>query len=153
MRGLRHLIFAAALMIVPAIVLAGDAPTAPQRFGAEVRVKKAVNIGQLAKDPAKFKGKTVRLEGTVKEVCQGKGCWVEVEDASGASFMARSLNETVLLPKDCKGQHVVVEGLVTTLPKAAAEEAEPKDHACPRPNYVVSTRGIELSAAVATPAK
>jgi hypothetical protein len=109
-----------------------------------VRVKKPLAIARLAKEPAKFKGRTIRIEGTVKEVCQGRGCWVEVMDASGVSFMAKSLDETVLLPKDCKGQHVVVEGVVTTLPAHAAEEAEPADHSCPKPNFVVSTRGIEL---------
>ena len=58
--------------------------------------------------------------------------------------MARSLDESVLLPKDCKGQHVVVEGKVVTMPTKVADEPEPKDHACPKPTYVVSTRGIEL---------
>lgn len=153
MRGLRPLILAAALLALPAVMFATEGTTGPQRFGSEVRVKKPVNIARLAQNPAKFKGKTIRLEGTVKDVCQGRGCWVEVEDTKGASFIARSLDESILLPKDCKGQHVVVEGLVMTMPKAAAEEAEAADHACPKPNYVVSTRGIELSAAVATPAK
>ncbi len=152
MRGLRTLVFVAALAALPLLAFAGDA-AAPQRFGAEVKLKKPVNIAQLAANPAKFKGKAVRLEGTVKEVCQGRGCWVEVQDATGASFMAKSLDESVLLPKDCKGQHVVVQGVVMILPREAAEEPEPKDHACPKPNYVVSTRGIELTAAAATPAK
>ena len=137
----------AAFACIPAAVRADDAATAPQRFGAAVTVKKPVVIAQLAKNPERFKGRTIRLEGTVKDVCQGKGCWVEVADAKGVSFIAKSLDESVLLPKDCKGRHVVVEGLVTTLPSKAAAEPEPKDHACPRPTYVVSTRGIELTAA------
>ncbi len=145
MRSLRTLVLATALLALPAIAPAADPASAPQRFGAALQVKKPVDIARLAKDPAKFKGRTVRLEGTVKDVCQGKGCWVEVQDARGASFIARSLDESVLLPKDCKGQRVVVEGLVTTLPRAAAEEPAPADHACPRPTYVVATRGVELA--------
>jgi hypothetical protein len=152
MRGLRTLVFVAALAALPLLAFAGNA-AAPQRFGAEVKLRKPVNIAQLAANPAKFKGKAVRLEGTVKDVCQGSGCWVEVQDATGASFIARSLDETVLLPRDCKGQHVVVQGIVVTLPREAAEEPEPKDHACPKPNFVVSTRGAELTAVAATPAK
>ena len=159
MRGLRALFVTMALLALPALVYAADSAPAPQRFGTAVRVTKPLAIARLAKEPAKFRGRTIRIEGTVKDVCQGKGCWVEVADARGASFIAKSLDESVLLPKDCKGQHVVVEGVVTTLPRGGegAEAGEPADHACPKPNYVLSTRGVELSAAVpatpATPAK
>jgi hypothetical protein len=146
---LRRLFIAAlaAIVLIPAAVSAADAPAAPQRFGAAVKVKAPVDVAKLAAAPEKFKGKTIRLEGTVKEVCQGKGCWVEVADANGASFMARSLDESVLLPKDCKGMRVVVEGKVMALPAKVRNEPLPTDHACPKPEYVVSTRGVELSAA------
>ena len=143
-------LFLAALavaVLIPAAPLAADAPATAQRFGAAVKVRTPVNVAQLASAPARFKGRTIRLEGTVKDVCQGKGCWVEVADDKGASFMARSLDESVLLPRDCKGWHVVVEGKVTTLPAKVRNEAEPTDHACPKPEYVVSTRGVELTPA------
>ena len=65
----------------------------------------------------------------------------------GASFLARSLDEPVLLPKDCQGRRIIVQGVVTPLPKSAAEEPVPADHACPRPEYVVATQGVELAAA------
>ena len=138
-----------ALALAPAATRAESASAAPQTFGAPVTVKKPVVIARLAKTPERFKGRTIRLEGTVKDVCQGKGCWVEVADEKGASFMAKSLDESVLLPKDCKGRHVVVEGVVMTLPRQAAEEPAPADHSCPKPTYIVSTRGIQLTAATA----
>ena len=146
---LRRLFIAAlaAVVLIPAAVSAADAPATAQRFGAAVKVKAPVDVAKLAGAPEKFKGKTIRLEGTVKDVCQGKGCWVEVADDKGASFMARSLDESVLLPKDCKGMHVVVEGKVMAMPAKVKTEPTPTDHACPKPEYVVSTRGVELSAA------
>jgi hypothetical protein len=139
------------LMTLCALLIAGAATAGPkpesgpepQRFGAPVTVKKAVNIARLAKDPGRFAGRTVRLEGTVKEVCQGMGCWVEVESA-GASFLARSLDESVLLPKDCKGRKVVVQGVVKALPRAAREEPVEVGHACPRPEWIVATEGAIL---------
>ncbi len=137
-----HLLLAAlaALTLVAAPARAEDTV---QRYGARITARKPVDIARLAQAPEKFKGKTVRLEGVVKDVCQGRGCWVEVADANGASFLARSLDESVLLPKDCKGQKVVVQGVVTTLPQKVKEE-KPEGHACPKPEYVVSTRGVEL---------
>lgn len=139
----------AALTLSATLAFAGDA--APQRYGAKVTAKKPVNIGQLAQSPAKFKGKTVRLEGTVKDVCQGMGCWIEVQDASGASFLARSLDESVLVPKDCKGRKVVVQGVVMTLPQKAHDEKPEEGHTCPKPTWVVSTQGVELAAVAPAP--
>lgn len=134
----------AALLVVPAF--AADAAPAVQTFGAPVTVEKPTNLGKLAKSPAKFQGQTIRVEGTVKAVCQGAGCWVEVVDAKGASFIARSLDESVLLPKDCKGQKIVVQGLLTTMPQKQKEHAEGETaHECPAPAFVLSTQGIVLN--------
>ena len=117
-------------------------------YGAAVHAKSAVNVAALSPAPEKFAGRTVILEGVVKDVCQGAGCWVEVQAADGSSFMAKSLDESVLLPNDCKGQRIRVEGVVTALTaKNTHEHTEAPDHACPKPNYVVATKGIQLFAA------
>jgi len=152
---LRHCVVAAIALcsLVPALVAAEEAKpaTEPLRFGAPVTVKKPVNLARLAKKPAKFAGQSVRMEGTVKAVCQGRGCWVEVESPRGGSFMARSLDESVLVPKDCQGRRIVVQGVVMLMPQQTAEEhkqgAEVEGHACPQPKFVVSTQGVELAAA------
>jgi len=120
---------------------AGDGTV--QKIGGPITVKKALPVSKLAKNPARFAARTVKIEGVVKDVCQGMGCWIEVE-ADGASFLARSLDESVLVPKDCKGRKVVVQGVVKTLPKAAKEEAAPEGHACPKPEWVLATEGVEL---------
>lgn len=151
----------AAVVLAAAVPATAAAPDAPAdevvKVGAPITVKKAVDIAALAKKPAKFEGKVVRLEGTVKEVCQGRGCWVEVVGPKGASFMARSLDHSIALPKDCKGRRIVVEGVVTAMKGAETPEehaahagdasAEPAGHACPVTEWVVATRGAELRAA------
>ena len=124
----------------------------PLRVGAAITARKAVDIDRLARNPKRYVGRTVRIEGMVKDVCQGMGCWVEVASPKGGSFLAKSLDESVLLPKDCVGRKVVVQGVVTTLPAKGAEahqHAEPpaEGHACPAPSYVISTQGVELARA------
>jgi len=134
----------------PMTVGAGnDAEPGAGKYGAPVTVKKAVSVAKVQKDPARFEGKILRLEGVVKAVCQGQGCWVEIADPKGASIIARSLDESVLLPKDCKGSRIVVQGVMTVMPPkdhdhTAHEAAE--GHSCPAPAYVLSTQGIELLA-------
>ena len=113
--------------------------------GAAVTVEQPVSLASLVESPESFAGETVRLEGTVKAVCQGAGCWVEVQDAQGSSFIARSLDESILLPKDCAGRKIVVQGVVTALPQEVKEEpAEAAGHVCPKPEYVVATQGAML---------
>jgi hypothetical protein len=121
----------------------------PLKVGAAITVKKPTDVGRLARNPRRYVGRTVRIEGTVKGVCQGMGCWVEVASARGATFLARSLDESVLLPKDCAGRKVVVQGVVTAMPAKGAEahqHAEPpgEGHVCPAPSYLISTQGVEL---------
>ena len=144
------LAIAVGLLLPASAVLAGDAPLT---VGAGITARKSVKIADLSKRPDRYVGQTVRIEGTVKAVCQGRGCWVEVQDAKGASFMAKSLDHSVLLPKDCAGRKIVVQGVVT---RQAAEghEHEPAageategmaaGHTCPAPEYLVATTGAQL---------
>jgi hypothetical protein len=133
-------------------LLAASSKEAPraQTFGAPITLEKSTSLGKVQKNPARFVGKTLRIEGVVKDVCQGMGCWVEVEDAKGARFIARSLDESVLLPTDCKGSRIVVQGSMAEMRKKghdhAAHKALEAGHSCPAPDYLLSTTGIELIA-------
>lgn len=131
-------------LVVLSLASAAFAGGESAKFGAPVTVKKSVPVAKLAAAPAKYEGKTVRIEGTVAEVCQGRGCWVRVKDAKGQVFLAKSLDESILLPKDCAGQLVVVQGVVTALKAKPHEHAEAEGHECPTPEYVVATQGAEL---------
>lgn len=146
---------AAVILALTLVVASGCAhqkdpsTTKSQRFGADVTVQEPVAVAALAGDPSRFAGQTVRLEGTVNAVCQGMGCWAEVAAADESTFLAKSLDEGVLIPTDCAGRRIVVQGKVTSL--GASEHAEHAEHAenadghvCPRPEYVVSMEGVEL---------
>jgi uncharacterized protein DUF4920 len=150
----RHLLTIPLLLCLASIALAGTpaSGTDPVRVGAAITTKKSTRIENLAKDPKKYVGRTVRIDGTVKKVCQGAGCWVEVASSQGVTFLAKSLDESVLLPKDCAGRKIMVQGVVTMLPAKEAEahqHAEPvaAGHECPAPTFLISTQGAELVAA------
>ncbi len=114
------------------------------KVGSAVTVEQTLPLADLAGAPERFVGQTVRIEGIVSKVCQGMGCWAEVKSADGTTFLAKSLDESVLLPKDCAGRKIVVQGVVTALPATLAEEPIPEGHECPRPSYLVATAGVEL---------
>jgi hypothetical protein len=139
----------------PAAAPSTGASIEPLQFGAPITVKKALPVAKLEKKPARFNGKTVKVEGTVRGVCQGQGCWIEIEAADGATILAKSLDESVLVPKDCQGWQVIVQGVVTRLAAKGHEEhahahAEiGEGHSCPAPSYVLATQGVVLKRAVA----
>ena len=130
----------------PAATESEDEQTGVRTYGAGITEKKPVKLAKLAKSPSKYKGKTVRLEGTVKDVCQGQGCWIEIESKDGKTFLAKSLDESVLVPKNSKGRNVVVQGVVTQMPPKPHEHRDGEEgHSCPQPTWVVSMLGVELS--------
>ena len=105
--------------------------------GRHITLKKPVKLAQLSKKPERFVGKPVLIEGRVKAVCQGMGCWVEVEDGKGTSFLAKSLDESVLLPKDCAGRVISVQGVVTKLDAKAHDHEHAVKAACRDPIHRV----------------
>lgn len=90
----------------------GGATNAAWHFGAPV-TEMATPIVSVKEDPASFTGKTVAVSGVVSSVCQAQGCWVEVAADDGTKMMAYSEDHQVLLPKNCAGQRITVQGTVS----------------------------------------
>jgi hypothetical protein len=140
-----HRIRVIAASLVCTAWLATSALADPVAVGAPITVKKPLKIARLAKRPERFVGKTVRIEGTVNAVCQSTGCWARVVDDKGVEFLAKSLDESVLLRKDSAGRSIVVQGVITRLePKAHDHEHAEVGHECPQPTFLLSTLGAIL---------
>lgn len=52
-----------------------------------------------------------KFRGTVKEVCQAKGCWMKLELTNGNEAMVRFKDYGFFVPKDIAGKEVVVDGI------------------------------------------
>lgn len=53
----------------------------------------------------------IRVEGTVVEVCQTKGCWLTFDAQQDINFRVTFLDYGFFVPKDLAGQKVVLEGM------------------------------------------
>lgn len=63
-----------------------------------------------AVQPSVF-GKTIRVQGVVKAVCQTEGCWMSISD--GKEYIRMSfVNSSFVVPMDLGGE-VIVEGIVS----------------------------------------
>lgn len=55
----------------------------------------------------------VKVKGTVEEVCQAKGCWMNIVDAEDTlePMMVRFKDYGFFVPKDIAGKEVILEGV------------------------------------------
>ena len=106
------------LTLIAIVVLASAcAPTVKvqgETFGGEVVVKKSVMTYDelLTKLDKEEKLDNVQVEGTIKAVCQKKGCWMTIvsDDASKQSMMVKFKDYGFFMPLDCTGKTVIMQG-------------------------------------------
>jgi hypothetical protein len=71
----------------------------------------AVKFADVLKEPAKFAGKRVRIEGVVERVCQSEGCWMQIAPESGvAGIRVTFKDHSFFVPKDSKSMKFKAEG-------------------------------------------
>jgi hypothetical protein len=84
-----------------------------QTFGAGVSLPDTVAIDAILAAPASYQGKTVRIEGTVTDVCPKRGCWFDLAGAKpGAKLRFKVTDGEMVFPIDSKGRHAVAQGQV-----------------------------------------
>lgn len=123
----------AAIVLSVCAGLAGSASTLEETFGKGVSLKEATPIASLYETPAKFVGKTVRIDGVVSAVCEEMGCWMALADSSDPSIVVRfkvDHGKGIVFPVAAKGKTASAEGVFekisasdTEAQEAAAEHA------------------------------
>jgi hypothetical protein len=84
-----------------------------KKFGAGVSLTETTTIEQLLANPNAFKGKTIRVEGTVTDVCPKRGCWFELAgDKPGQKVRFKVTDGEMVFPMDSKGMYAVAQGQV-----------------------------------------
>jgi hypothetical protein len=81
-----------------------------------------VSLADIARDPAKFEGRTLATSGKVTAVCQEMGCWMQLEDASGKAHV-RMHGHTFFVPKTASGHLARVQATLVK-PAGGADDCE-----------------------------
>jgi len=81
-------------------------------YGQTISSNSAVTIKELQSHKNKYLGKTVKIEGTITEVCQQMGCWFYVNDGTGTIYVDLGMKGNFTIPKNSAKSHVIVEGTV-----------------------------------------
>jgi hypothetical protein len=82
-------------------------------YGDGVGAAQSVPIADILADPDAYAGKSVRVEGTVTDVCPKRGCWFEMAgQAPGEKMRFKVRDGVMVFPMDAKGSYAVAEGVV-----------------------------------------
>lgn len=91
-----------------------------------------VAFADALKEPQKYDGKTVVIEGVVRRVCQAEGCWMEIgPKAEGEGGVRVTFDHKFAVPKDSSAMNFRAEGTlkVKTLSKETVEHLVKDDGA------------------------
>ena len=117
----------------PAAHAASADPEGVVRRGEAIGGKtERVSFAEALREPQKYDGKTVVIEGVVTRVCQAEGCWVEIGPKSkGDGSIRVTFDHKFAVPKDADKMSFRAEGQlkVKTLSKERVEHLVKDDGA------------------------
>lgn len=99
----------------------------PIRRGEAIGSSPLVSFADVLKEPQKYAGKQVTVEGVVERVCQAQGCWMELAPEKGAAGVRVTFKEhKFFVPFKSSGYRARAEGefSVNVLSKADADHYE-----------------------------
>lgn len=97
-----------------------------KKYGSGVTLTTPTTIDTLLAQPAKYLGKTVRVDGVITAVCEMAGCWLELGDGKpGARTLRFKVDDGVIVfPASAKGKKASAEGVFERVSGEMAKEYE-----------------------------
>ena len=83
-----------------------------ERYGAEIDAEGAVPAEELLALMEGNDSIEVKVRTVVQEVCQVKGCWMDVDLGNDQVMSVSFKDYGFFVPKDCAGREVVMEGVL-----------------------------------------
>ena len=82
--------------------------------GAMLGKSKKVSLAKVLANPAKYAGKTVRVEGVIVRSCKMEGCWMELAPKADAkSIRVKMKDHAFFIPLNAAGALAKAEGIFT----------------------------------------
>ncbi|PIQ09720.1 MAG: hypothetical protein COW71_05135 [Ignavibacteriales bacterium CG18_big_fil_WC_8_21_14_2_50_31_20] len=103
----KYLVMFAFTILLSASLIAKDVT----KYGKEITAKEKVKVSEILEKPENYVGKKVLVEGTVLNVCEKRGCWIELaSDKEFESIRVKVNDGEIVFPMEAKGQKALVEG-------------------------------------------
>ena len=109
MTPIRSAAAAVALVVLAATAAQAQAKT----YGKPLTLKEKTPISKILQNPNAYQGKKVQVEGTIVEVCEERGCWINIASDKPFEKIRFKVDDGVIVfPLDAKGKLAVAEGVV-----------------------------------------
>jgi len=107
----RNLIFIIGMIILSFFACSKSEKKAEtQKFGADLTIDEPTALASVYAEPVKYDGKELRIDGTITEVCQRRGCWLKLTDGNYI-LTVRFRDYGFFVPKDAANARVSVQGI------------------------------------------
>jgi hypothetical protein len=120
-------IIAVVLLASPAL---GEEGACTRRsLGAGLTLDQSTPIATLLGAPDEWIGRTVRVEGTVTEVCEMAGCWMELRAGEGEDALRVKVQDGVIVfPLEARGRGAIAEGEFEALEMSREKYVDWRQH-------------------------
>lgn len=138
---MRYAVTAAVLLSLGACQAADPDPAPPEEpqasaldvagttYGEPLTLTEVTPVSAILEDPAAYLGERVLVEGMVVEVCENRGCWMDIaSDREFEKIQVKVDDGVIVFPLSARGHSALVEGLVEELALTYEEALEQARH-------------------------
>jgi hypothetical protein len=104
-------------------------PVEQEAFGDPITLTEVTPVSAILDAPEEFLGERVLVEGTVVEVCEMRGCWMDIaSDREYEKIQIKVDDGVIVFPLTARGKKALVEGTVELLEMTYEEALEDARH-------------------------
>ena len=94
-------------------------------YGEPITLSEVTQVSSILDDPTAFIGERVLVEGMVVEVCEMRGCWMDIaSDREFEKIQVKVDDGVIVFPLSARGHQALVEGVVEVLELTYEEALE-----------------------------
>jgi len=115
---------------IAAAVLGCATPEAEgTQYGEELTLTETTPISHILADPDAYVGQRVLVEATIVNVCEKRGCWLELAGGNDFEKIRIKVDDGVIVfPMSAKGLHARAEGIVEKIELTREQAVEQAKH-------------------------
>ena len=111
------------------ILLLLSSPALAKSFGAGLSLNKTTTLTEILSNPDSYVGKQVQLKGMIVEVCESRGCWLNLAgDKPFEQIRVKVVDGQIVFPLEARGKQGTVEGVVEKFVQTREEVIKYRQH-------------------------
>lgn len=80
-------------------------------YGEKISADSVINIDELAQTMGDKTEISIKVKGTVDNICQKKGCWMDLRKSDGTTMRVTFKDYGFFMPKDGAGKTAIIRGV------------------------------------------